>query len=43
LEEDGEDVGHEDDEEEFETEGGAGCDVGCVVSWGGGVSRLFLG
>ena len=35
LEEDGEDVGHEDDEEEFEAEGGAGCDVGCVVSWGG--------
>jgi len=33
LQEDGEDVGHEDDEEEFELEAGAGGDVCCVVSF----------
>ena len=33
LKEDGEDVGHEDDEKEFEAEGGAGGDVGGIVSW----------
>lgn len=34
LEEDGKDVRHEYDEEEFELETGAGGNVGCIVSCG---------